>query len=793
MNTAIPASNSEQKFTKTDFGSKTEDTKGITKSMSSRTTLFTQKQLTESADEDWENDLGLAGDLAAEPKKDTKATKQVENIEVSGINKGIELTLSVAQKDINWDNEDSDDEDDPFADIFDDDDENDDTLREKQEQADLSMKSIAKTIFLLDTIAKVDTKRKEFKSDVQEAVLNHLNDLYKIFSDGLDTSSDRSKPNLKEKAEKFILHTEDKNKLIRLYGAAKFMDALEVASKNEHWTAKGIKALTAFLDSTDLIIVFCVIGILSKVLSISRHIVKAVKETGTITNTRVEILLAVSDFSDVVCDASSALTSQMFITCDGLSMLISVLSIDDYIKVSENELACRQLAERMLTEIAEIASKPERFGSNKADLCKLLVHGRLLLPLLKHLSRVSKLQIGPHPHCGNQSSHKKMVSKTASSLTETRCAECETLSSQIFAIINLLANGDNSIKRSLCNEKILKTLFSLTPTLSPPSRLSLFKVFSVLTSDSTIQQTLIENNFIPYVVPLIDKSNVNAFELNNLLLTINYTCGYDQQRFSAIIKAGAVNPLIHHARSSGTLPYRNIAISILLRLCSSTESISTFLSCGIVDFLVEITKNSQFTTNALDKLSLFCSEHKVVQLLNDPSKVCVIASLIVNSEPSSLGSIASSLHNLFGKCPGLAAKVAKEKDVLSFTVDKITRKALSNEFRVRTVELLYDLIFELLSSMHATTKNARATLEFTYHLLAPLHKAFEATSNAVLLNPKIGACIELLEDDTKTNKQLLEEKKKREKEEKKKKEREEKEKKKEEQGKLKERKHSKKI
>jgi hypothetical protein len=315
--------------------------------------------------------------------------------------------------------------------------------------------------------------------------------------------------------------------------------------------------------------------------------------------------------------------------------------------------------------------------------------------------------------------------------------------------------------------------------LSSPSRLSLFKIFSNLSSDPLIQQPLVENNFIHFVVPLIGKNNNNPKELNYLLLALNYTCGYDQARYVAVIKAGALPSLIHHASASA--PYRELAITIFLRLCSQPENISALLSCGSVDFLVDIAKSSQFTTIALERLALLCSDTKATALLlADQAKIITIGSLIINSEPSTLGSIASSLHTLCSKCPGLAAKIATQKNVLAFVVDKITRKALSVEFRIRTVEVLFDMIFELLTQMQDTTKNARAVFEFTYHLIAPLHAARDATQFSLLLNTKINLCIELLEDDSKTKKQLQEEKKKRTKEEKRKKEKEDKKKEREE-------------
>lgn len=730
----------------------------------SHTVLLQSKvsDLQAAMDEDWDNDF------ANERSKESAI--KVGDVEVSGMGTGLQLKLSSMKKEINWDKEENDeDADDVFDSVFDDDDDDDEGLNEKREQTELSTRSINKTLTLLDEIAAVDMKKRDSKVDQVKEVLQRLDELKKIFSTGLR----KCKENCPGEEELFFLKPEDKHKIIRQFGASKFFNVVEATSKNEQCVAPLVQMLTEFIQNAapDLIAIFCVVGILSKVLSISRHTIKAFKESSSAQGSRVEILLAVSRFADTICRDEQTSTAQMFIACDGLRMLISVLGIDDHVKSKENEGQLRVLSEKMITEISEISCHPESFGSNKVDLCKLLINGKIISPLLKHLSRVSKVQQGEHPHCvtrkllgkstSSLSSSSSSSSASAGTAADGRCGRCEALSAQIFSILLLLSYGDMSVKKNLCTEKALKTLFGLCPTLSPASRVSLFKLLCNLSSDPGLQKTLIDAGIIQFVVPLINESNSSAKELNYLLLSLNYyTLPGQTSCHSAVIKAGALPYLIFHAKSKA--PYKELAITTLLRVCSSADYAAAFLSSKAIDELIEIAKQPQFTSTVFEKLALFINNSDVYKILAEREHVQTLAAVILGSEPETLGSIALSMNNLIKEHYTLAAKIGRSPGVLGFLVDKLTRKALTVAFKVEIAHLIRTLVYGILKQIKSDGGDVLGAFESEFKLLEPLKKARDETASGVMINGAICSIIKLLEDPSEidTKKKDKDEKKK---------------------------------
>jgi len=288
-----------------------------------------------------------------------------------------------------------------------------------------------------------------------------------------------------------------------------------------------------------------------------------------------------------------------------------------------------------------------------------------------------------------------------------RCEKCEQLSAQIFSILILLSHSDSSVKKHICSEKNLKILFGLVPALSPDSRVSLFKLFCNLSSDQTIQRVLYDGGFLQFIVPLIDSSNNSAKELNYLLLALNYYCLPGQLAHdchSTLVKLGALPSLIFHSKAKA--PYKELAITNLLRICSSIDYTPYLLNCGAFEAIVEIAKLSQFTSMAFEKLSLFSSSSKVREILSHSSTVSTLSSIILDSEPETLGNIAISVQKLVSDNISLAAKVSQQNNVLSFLVDKLTRKALSTNFKLNVAKLLDTLIYSALIVLRQTTDKA---------------------------------------------------------------------------------------
>ena len=502
------------------------------------------------------------------------------------------VSMMVADKDSNrkWKEwvEDEAEEDDEFRDMLDEDDDVGELQLVNKSMAAMDVKSNAaevdggaddEEVDPFDDIEFTDTALSE-----EDLLLNKT--FMRIMS---LLSPDQSEATICEQCEKLMsLYSKQKDKVTTLmnkHAVIPIMELLTVTNANIIYAL--LKLINMVITSTQSFLQsLCLVGLIPAIIRFAHpNTAASLLSSSSSSTISLQLLrLEAANFIRLFCYTSDY-TRKMFIACDGLSVLITFLSLPppttyppslDHLTLQlvYNAIDC-------IRHIFDISTNP------KNDFCRLFVKFHMLQPLI----HVYELVV-------------TMVGGVGAGGGEKERAEYQV---KIAQILLLFSQGDTVVKQQFAQPQLITPILSLLPLLPPAPLLLTLKSLCNLSMDSSTLDSLEAAGAIPALLPYLHPTNPLDCQ-QQTLLSMYYLTQIKASRQEQAGLNGIVPDLKRFIANDS--PLKQFAYPILFQLAKTSRRVRCELKKQeMVGFYLHVVRQELYWRSAaIECLAIWLSE-----------------------------------------------------------------------------------------------------------------------------------------------------------------------------------------
>ena len=494
------------------------------------------------------------------------------------------VSMMVADKDSNrkWKEwvEDEAEEEDAFDDMLDDEDEVGELQLVKHVAADVKAAEVETDeaeVDPFDDIEFTDTALSE-----EDLLLNKT--FMRIMS---LLSPDQSELTICEQCERLMsLYAKQKDKVTALmnkHAVIPIMELLTVTNANIIYAL--LKLINMVITSTQSFLQsLCLVGLIPAIIRFAHPNTAASLLSSSSSSSTISLpllRLEAANFIRLFCYTSDY-TRKMFIACDGLSVLISFLSLPPAttypptldqltLQLVYNAIDC-------IRHIFDISTNP------KNDFCRLFVKFHMLKPLI-HVYQL-------------------LTTMTGQESREKERAEYQV---KIAQILLLFSQGDTVVKQQFAQPSLITPILSLLPLLPPAPLLLTLKSLCNLSMDSSTLDSLEAAGAIPALLPYLRPTNPLDCQ-QQTLLSMYYLTQIKSSRQEQAGLNGIVPDLKRFIESDS--PLKQFAYPILFQLAKTSKRVRTELKKQeMVGFYLNVVRQELYWRSAaIECLAIWLSE-----------------------------------------------------------------------------------------------------------------------------------------------------------------------------------------
>ena len=413
-------------------------------------------------------------------------------------------------------------------------------------------------------------------------------------------SPDQPESTICEQCEKLMsLYIKQKDKVTTLMNKHAVIPIMELlTSTNANIIYALLKLINMVITSTQSFLQsLCLVGLIPAIIRFAHPNTAALLLSSSSSGSTISLpllRLEAANFIRLFCYTSDY-TRKMFIACDGLSVLISFLSLPpatsyppslDHLTLQlvYNAIDC-------IRHIFDISTNP------KNDFCRLFVKFHMLRPLI-HVYQLLTTMAG----CGSGGSGGGQQQQV-----ESREKERVEYQVKIAQILLLFSQGDTVVKQQFAQPPLITPILSLLPLLPPAPLLLTLKSLCNLSMDSSTLDSLEAAGAIPALLPYLRPTSPLDCQ-QQTLLSMYYLTQIKASRQEQAGLNGIVPDLKRFIDSDS--PLKQFAYPILFQLAKTSRRVRVELKKQeMVSFYLNVVRTELYWRSAaIECLAIWLSE-----------------------------------------------------------------------------------------------------------------------------------------------------------------------------------------
>ncbi|KAF9651668.1 hypothetical protein BDM02DRAFT_3090819 [Thelephora ganbajun] len=372
-----------------------------------------------------------------------------------------------------------------------------------------------------------------------------------------------------------------------------------------------------------------------------------------------ECRLEASNFIRLLCN-TSVLTLQMFISCQGLKVLVDLLD-EDY--AEQSELVVDAL--NGIGSVFELQSP-----TTKNDFCRMFIREGLLDPLTSALLNM----MATRGEVADQMK-KKIV--------------------QIVLVFSQVTQSDIHVRNALGTRKIVRRLLRACELLEPQYLVNMLKAVKHLSMNATLLEVLQNANALEILIRLLDEQSSGSYSAevsNHIFQTCYNLCRLNKSRQEEAAQAGIIPSLKRVIESKS--PLKQFALPILCDLASAGKSCRKLLwQHDGLRMYVKLLSDPYFQVSALEAIHSWLQDEtaRVEDQLLKPETLEALLKCFVSAKANSFEGLLDPFLKICRLSTNIAIGIAKSQ-FFKRVVDRLGHsKALVRLNLLRIVKAVCDI------------------------------------------------------------------------------------------------------